>query len=124
MDIQSNVKKNYETKGIKISYEGETCRNAHIRGNEHMKALERKDDKSALYKHILSDHREEKQQVQFQMKVVGRFKTAISRQIDEGVRIQNKNSKFLLNSKTEFYGPAIKRKILEGKSEESLKTKT
>ena len=89
-----------------------------------MKALERKDDKSALYKHILSDHQEEKQQVQFQMKVVGRFKTAISRQIDEGVRIQNKNSKFLLNSKTEFYGPAIKRKILEGKSEESLKTKT
>ena len=41
--------KNCETKGIKISYEGE---NAHIRGNEHMKALERKDDKSALYKHI------------------------------------------------------------------------
>ena len=47
------------------------------------------------------------------MRVVGRFKSALGRQIDEGVRIQSKNTKCLMNSKAEFHGPAIKRKILE-----------
>ena len=50
------------------------------------------------------------------MKVVGRFKTAMNRQLDEGIRIQNKDPKSILNSKNEYYGPAIKRKILEGKT--------
>ena len=49
------------------------------------------------------------------MKITGRFKTAMNRQIDEGIRIQGENPETLLNSKNEFYGPAVKRKILEGK---------
>ena len=69
-----------------------------------------------MYKHIENDHSDEKDEVKFQMRVVGRFKSALSRQIDEGVRIQGKNTKYLLNSKAEFYGPAIKRKVLENEN--------
>ena len=37
-------------------YIGETCRNAHLRGNEHMKLLEKESEKSVLYKHIVNEH--------------------------------------------------------------------
>ena len=97
------------------TYEGETCRNAHIRGNKHQRALERKSDNSVLYKHIQKEHREEENSIKFQMKIVGRFKSPLCRQIDEGVRIQSKKPEALLNSKAEFYGPAVKRKVIEGK---------
>ena len=48
------------------------------------------------------------------MKVVGKFKTPMNRQVNEGIRIQNKDPNTLMNSKGEFYGPAIQRKVLEG----------
>ena len=47
------------------------------------------------------------------MKIKGIFKNAMTRQIDEALRIQKKDPKFLLNSKKEYYGPVIQRKILE-----------
>ena len=72
------------------SYEGETCRNAYIRGKEHLKALEQKSKHSVLYKHIENDHNGEKDAAKFQMRVVGRSKLALGQQIDEGVRIQTK----------------------------------
>ena len=111
----SVICKTCKDKGLLRSYEGETCRNAHIRGKEHLKALQRQSEKSALYKHIKNEHANEENSVKFQMKITGRFQTAMSRQIDEGIRIQGKNPETLLNSKNEFYGPAVKRKILEGK---------
>ena len=48
--------------------------------------------------------------------ITGRFKSAMSRQIDEDIRIQSMKQDCLLNSKNEFFGPAIKKKILEGKT--------
>ena len=94
------------------TYEGESCRNGYLRGLEHQRDVEKKNEKSAIYKHIVKDHANEKEKVEFKMKIVGRFKTAINRQINEGLRIQRKNPKALLNSKAEFHGPAVKRKIL------------
>ena len=68
-----------------------------------------------LVKYLLNfKHKGEPNDVKFQMKTIGRFKSAMNRQIDEGVRIQNKKPESLLNSKSEFYGPAVKRKIMEG----------
>ena len=49
------------------------------------------------------------------MKTVERFKTAMSRQINEGIRIQGKSNETLINSKAEFYGPVVHRKVLDGK---------
>ena len=88
-------------------------RNTYIQGQEPLKEYTRYDEKSVMYKHVQKEHKEEEDEVEFEMKVVGRFKSAITRQIDESVRIQNKKPCTLLNSKSEFHGPAVKRKVLE-----------
>ena len=106
--------KTCKEKKVTRSYEGETCRNGYLRGKEHLKALENKTESSVLYRHIQNEHKGEPDDVKFEMKTTGRFKSAMNRQIDEGVRIQNKKAEFLLNSKSEFYGPAVKRTVLEG----------
>ena len=80
-----------------------------------MKEYEKKAETSVIYKHVRNEHENEEEKVHFQMKVVGRFKAAMNRQIDESVRIQRKNKTTLLNSKSEYYGPVVKRKVLEGR---------
>ena len=52
-------------------------------------------------------------EVKFDMNIVGKFVTPLSRQIHESLRIRNKHPSALLNSKSEFYGPCIKRKVYE-----------
>ena len=78
MDLPANIGYSIMCKTCKDrkeekSYEGETCRNAYIRGKEHLKALEQKSKHSVLYKHIENDHNSEKDTVKFQMRIVGRF---------------------------------------------------
>ena len=96
-----------------VTYEGETARNAYIRGKEHLREYRKESHRSVLHKHVLTEHVNEKNDVEFEMKVVGKFKNPLSRQIDESIRIRNKKPNCLLNSKSEFHGPIIKRKILE-----------
>ena len=112
----SLICKTCKNRGKVRTYEGETCRNTYLRGREHAKEFERKSENSVMYKHVQKEHRHEEEDVKFEMKVVGRFKNAMSRQIDESVRIQSKKPRELLNSKSEYYGPAVKRKVLEGKT--------
>ena len=59
-------------------YEGETGRSARIRGAEHVKDLEKKKEKSVLFKHKMTDHKNEN--VKFQMKITNKFKDALTRQ--------------------------------------------
>ena len=66
-----------------------------------------------MWKHVMSDHREEEGDVKFQMNILGKFTSAMNRQIEESIRIRNNPPSTLLNSKTEFYGPCIKRKVFE-----------
>ena len=47
------------------------------------------------------------------MKILKKFRNPLSRQIDEGLRIKNKKLETLMNSKAEFHGPSIRRKIFE-----------
>ena len=96
-----------------VSYEGESARNAHLRGNEHRKQYCTKNKNSVLYRHVQAVHKGEEQEVSFKMKVVGRFNSALARQIEESLRLRNKDQSTLLNSKSEFYGPVIKRKVYE-----------
>ena len=63
-----------------------------------------------LYKHVVDDHEEEEDIVDFEMTLTNCFKNPISRIINEGIRIKNKDPKTLLNSKSEFYGPSVKRR--------------
>ena len=100
-------------KGKDVSYEGESARSAHLRGNKHLSALRNKRKTSVLYKHVIDAHKEEQSDVKFEMNVVGKFVSCLSRQIEESIRIRSKPPSLLLNSKSEYHGPCIKRKVLE-----------
>ena len=89
------------------TYEGETARNGHIRGKEHLKGWQNKSKNSVLYRHIQTDHKDEVELVDYEMKITGKFKTSLSRQIDEGIRIKNRKPEELLNSKAEFFRPCV-----------------
>ena len=94
-----------------MHYFGESSRNAYLRGSEHLRALRNKNKSSVLFKHIMTEHREEQGDVKFQMKVAGKFSSALSRQIFESRNIRNTKPENLMNSKSEFYGPCLKRKV-------------
>ena len=96
-----------------ITYEGETARNGFIRGKEHKKAYEKRNKNSVLYKHVLYEHENEEDKVDYEMKIVGKIKNPLARQMDESIRIRNKPADLLKNSKAEFHGPCIKKKILQ-----------
>ena len=92
-------------------YEGETARSARLRGIEHVKQLEGKKKDSVLYKHKLTEHRNE--EVNFKMEITGTFKDALSRQAEEAVRIQARNPSESMNSKSQFNHPPIARIVVE-----------
>ena len=95
-------------------YEGETGRSARIRGGEHLKDLEKKREKSALYKHVKNFHNDE--EVKFRMDITKKFKDALTRQADEAVRIFTQPGHHLLNSKSEFNHPPLARVVVEKKN--------
>ena len=97
---------------IKV-YEGETGRSARLRGAEHLKQLEKKSEKSVLYKHKMTAHRNES--AKFKMEITGHFKEALTRQANEAVRISSRPTHELLNSKSEFNHPPTARVIVEKK---------
>ena len=47
-------------------------------------------------KRVLNEHKNEKNAVEFEMKIVGKFKNPLSRQKDESIRIRNKKPNSLL----------------------------
>lgn len=56
-------------------YEGESCRNMHLRGKEHIQQLKNKDKNSVLLKHVEEDDKEDKENVEFEMVMTKSFKT-------------------------------------------------
>ena len=66
-----------------------------------------------MMKHISNEHRGEEEDVSFQMRIIGKYKDSLNRQIRESVEIRNRNPNTLLNSKSEFYGPCVKRKVYD-----------
>ena len=99
--------KNCQKSNKVSSYEGETGRPARVRLNEHLAGLKNKTKANALYKHQLSAHPEENPD--WEVKITGTFKSALSRQADEAVRIANLNPSSLINCKSEFNHPPINR---------------
>ena len=94
-------------------YEGETSRSARIRGGEHVRDFEKKRSSSVLYKHKEIEHKDEMMKIK--MQITKKFKDPLTRQANEGVRINNRNKNELLNSKTEFNHPPIPRITVERK---------
>ena len=86
---------------------------------EHLAAYRKKKSDSVLYKHKLSDHRDEN--VEFEMKISGVFKDALSRQANEAVRIYSRQNSEILNSKSEFNHPSVARVVVENKKRHQLR---
>ena len=83
--------------------------NGFTRGNEQLSGLRSKDPENALWKHCMLEH--ESEQVDFSMKVLGSFQSAMARQVNEGVRIQRSRADYLLNSKSEFHQHPVVRVV-------------
>ena len=94
-------------------YEGETGRSARTRGAEHLKEFEQKKERSVLFKHKMTDHKNE--DVRFKMEITRKFKDALSRQANEAVRISTRPDHELLNSKSEFNHPPLSRVVVQRK---------
>ena len=103
----------------KIAYIGETPRSGHLLSRDHVSDLENRRTKSVIYKHIVSAHIDEKDEVSF-MKITGKFTNSLGRQLDEGLRIRNADPSLLLNSKAEFQSQCVKRKVYENCSTPDL----
>ena len=133
-EIMKNMKNNFEERNIPCNtnnigyrwicetcedanmckvYEGETARSGRIRIREHITALEKKKVDSVLYKHQMSEHKNEN--VKFKFEITNKFKDALTRQANEAVRINSRKNSELMNSKSEFNHPPVARVMVERK---------
>ena len=81
-------------------YVGESSRSIYERAGEHWRAYQKKNTDSHIWKHHLLHHNGEGEP-EMVFKVVGTFRTALSRQIMEAVRKRGRG-KSVLNSKGEY----------------------
>ena len=89
--------------GKESQYFGESSRTWWDRASEHVSALRTKNEKFAIVKHWLDEHRDQDSPPEYQFKALGSHKTAIERQIKEALLIQNNREKVnILNSKAEW----------------------
>ena len=99
--------------GRKAEYWGETGRDGYIRGGEHLKGCESKNEDNALWKHIEGDHRGENRGNEIFIKRIEKgYKKPLARQISEGVQIEMCEG-VLMNSKAEWHNSRIPRIIIE-----------
>ena len=81
-------------------YIGETSRSIYERAGEHWDAYRNRKPDSHIWKHHLMHHNSEGEPEMI-FKVVGTFRSALSRQINEAVRMKNRGT-LALNSKGEY----------------------
>ena len=104
----------YEIKcnGCDSEYIGETARSAYTRGVEHLQALEKKNERSVLWRHCEEKHDNEIQE--FKMNVTGMYNNdAMARQIAESVRISKVPEGKLMNTREEWNFFQLPRAVVE-----------
>ena len=105
-----------ESNQVKAEYTGESSRTTYLRGREHMDGLQKRKEDNALWKHCVQEHGG--REVQFRMKMMRSHLTPLTRQIQEGVEIENSKADIIMNSKGEWNGsriPRISRRKKQGK---------
>ena len=103
-----NVGYRFQCQDCQFTYEGETFRRIAVRAGEHVVKLKNESNQSPLWKHILEHHPQKGHEVKFTLIVTGSFFDSLTRQADEGLRIQERKGK-LMNSKSEFNAPKLQR---------------
>ena len=99
--------------GKKSLYHGETSRTLYTRIKEHLhQSRVTCNENKPLLKHSIIHH--PGKQVKFKIMKTGSFQDPLSRQINEGVRINNSTSDpgFLINSKAEFHQGQVPRVMI------------
>ena len=97
--------------GLDRRYEGETARTLKDRSREHLRSINKKDESNGLYKHVKECHGDQLPTIRFQVRQV--FDDAVTRQLDEGVRIEGVPEENLLNTKNEWVPPIVGRVRIE-----------
>ena len=95
---------------VVVKYVGETGRNGYTRGLNHVDDYRRQREDSHMWKHAIEKH-ERRMDVKFSMKIVKDFKDPLTRQVNEAVRMVRCEADNVLNSKSEWHGPAIVRLV-------------
>ena len=90
-------------------YDGETGCNCYTRGKQHQNALRLKDEENALWKHCLVEH--DGIEAEFSMKQTNVFKSCLTRQVNEAVRIEMSTADCVMNSKAEFHQAPLVRVV-------------
>ena len=93
-------------------YHGETSRTLYTRQQEHIKGLLGRKQENALYKHKELHHPDDTPEFEFRPEK--HFPDPVSKQIYEGVSINNSPSSpgFLMNSKAEYRQGEVARVVL------------
>ena len=84
----------------RASYVGESARSMHERYNEHIDDADSELRNSHMYKHWTVHH--QGTETRFKVEVIGFYKTALERQVAEGVMIDSSGAEKLLNSKAVY----------------------
>jgi hypothetical protein len=92
-------------------YLGETSRNLASRSAEHLQLFRAQSKDSPLWKHCLQEHQGSKEDCDFQMELVARFRDPLTRLIYEGVLIKwaQREKGTLMNSRSEWSQPKVAR---------------
>ena len=99
-------------------YVGESSRTIFERSKEHWEAWRSRKEDSHILKHQMADHGGSNSP-KFTMRVVRSYRSALSRQVGEAVRIRRRGGEgSILNSKSEFNRCRIPRLVLEEIDEE------
>ena len=99
--------------GKRSLYHGETSRTLYTRVKEHFhQGRDTANESRPLLKHIMLHHPGKR--VKFNIKKTGSFQDPLSRQVNEGVRINNSNADpgYLMNSKAEYHQGQVPRIIV------------
>ena len=99
-------------------YVGESSRSIYERAGEHWNAFKKRNSDSHIWKHHLLHHRGEGEP-EMLFKVVGTFRSALSRQIFEAVRIRRRGA-MALNSRGEYDRCKIHRLTIEKEGEQHV----
>ena len=76
-----------------------------------------KSEKSFMNKHVTNEHEGNPEGIEFDWKIVGKFKKPLARQLTEAIKIDKKTKDESLNSKTEYFQHTTKRLVIEGREE-------
>ena len=92
-------------------YIGETSKSLYERGREHWRDFRTKEEDSHIYKHQMLHHGGQ-EDANFHLRPIKFFRTALTRQLSEAVRIHRLGEEVVLNSKSEYNRCKISRLTL------------